>query len=46
MLTEEVSAQSMTTDEGKATFRYTVCLSKRLRPDSAGVVVELGVKSG
>ena len=45
MLTEEVSsAQSMTTDEGEAMFHYTVCQSKRLRPNSAGVVVDLGVR--
>ena len=31
MLTEEVSAQSMTTDEGKATFHYTVCLRAQTR---------------
>ena len=31
MLTEEVSAQSMTTDEGKATFHYTVCIRAQTR---------------
>ena len=30
MLTEEVSAQSMTTDEGETMFHFAVCLSKRL----------------
>ena len=44
MLTEEVSAQSMTTDEGETMFHFAVCLSKRLRPDSAWVVVDLGVR--